>query len=122
MNEQTNRHTFFGSDAVEFFVHLGCNAVSVGNCCLTFGDSMRVFVFKGQTYSFSFGIFTFENETTMLVNSSLHFRVPSYIGSDIPRRGLYCFFLKMKLLHPFKTSVTIYQATWRNIPDDFNLQ
>lgn len=48
--------------------------------------------------------------------------VPLYTGSDHPRRGLHCFFLKMKLLHPIKTSVTIYQATWHNIPHDFNLQ
>jgi hypothetical protein len=46
----------------------------VGNWCLIFGDGIRIFVFKGQRSSFSFIIFTFENGTTMLVNSSLHFR------------------------------------------------
>jgi hypothetical protein len=66
--------TIFCSDVGEFFVHLGCGVVPVGNWCLIFGDSMRISVFKGQRSSFSFIIFTFENETTILVKSSLHFR------------------------------------------------
>jgi len=40
--------------------------------------------------------------------------MPSYTctGSNSPRRGLYRSFLQMKLPHPFKRSMTIYQVTW----------
>lgn len=33
-----------------------------------------------------------------------------------------CMYLKMMIPHTFETSVTIYQLTQRNIPEDFNRQ
>jgi hypothetical protein len=63
--------TVFGfcSCAVEVFVLLGYGALSLGDWCPIFSDSMMVFIFKAQRSSSSLGFFTFENETTVLVNS-----------------------------------------------------